>query len=177
MKKVYDELGREIPTFKQLGITPEIEAREMEKGGESFDRYYLAKREAWQLVNERKKAQRLSAKNVSNLERERLHWYNSLPDSKKTELISRAVSKKGELFETFLVTLDGNSPLFMYYFDLTDRVFMDNLSLNPIPYNKLKKFPDYDIHNDKLSGSIHSIMLLFRTCFPPIKRLKKRINL
>lgn len=177
MKKVYDELGREIPTFKQMGITPEIEAREMAKGGESFDRFYLARLEAWQLVNERKKAQKIAAKNVSNVEKERLHWYNSLSVEKKIELISRLVAKKSEIFDSYLLGMNAKSPLFLYYFNLTDRVFVENITLNPVPYTKLKKFPDYDIANDKLSGSIHSYMVLIRNCFPPISRLKKRINL
>ena len=175
MKKVYDELGREIPTFKQLGITPEIESREMAKGGESFDRFYLARLEAWQLVNERKKAQRIASKSAGESVKERMHWYNSLGEEKVKALILRVVDKRDDVFELFFKKLNFKSPLHSYYFNLLDRVKPENLSIRPAPYSKLKRFPSYNFKSDKLEGSIFSFMALFVHCFPPIKRPGKTV--
>lgn len=177
MKKVYDELGREIPTFKQMGITPEIEAREMAKGGESFDRFYLARKEAWQLVNERKKAQRIAARNDMASTKFKEHWYNSLGDAKVKEVILRVVEKKDSVFEVFLKKISIKSPLYGYYFDLLDRVTAENFTKPVLSYDKIRKFPEYDSADESLVGSSHAFVRLFVACFPSKKKRLQKMKL
>ena len=176
-KKRFDENGSEVPTFKQLGITPEIENKEMSKGDEHFNRWYDSKVKAWQ-ANKRLKNQQLSARRA---ERDSInrhnHWYNSLPIEKKNELILRAMANKDEIFEVFLKQLSFSSPLYQYYFNLLDRVKPENISIKSVEYSKLKRFPSYRIADDKLEGSPINYITMFINCFPPKNKSKKRIVL
>ena len=169
-KKLYDENGKEVPTFRQLGITPEIENEHLMQGEQHFERWFLAKKTAWQAANELKKHQNLSKK----AEKERLlslnHWYNALPKSEIRKLILSASDKKDQVFEIFLLKIKINSPLYRYYLQLIERVEESRLELPLIPYSKLKRFPKYSRELNKLRGSSHSFIAMFTSCFPPIDK-------
>lgn len=177
VKKVYDENGREIPTFKQLGITPDDEFREMQLGDEHYKRWFLSKVAAWQALNEPKRAQKCVIKS----ERERVahlnFWYNSMPKDQVRRLILSAASKKDQVFEVFLLKIKMNSPLYKYYLELIDRVQEDRITLPTIPYSKLKRFPIYNKESDKLQGSSHAFVAMFTSCFPPKKKRRMDILL
>ena len=176
-KRLYDENGKYIPNYKELGITPEIEQGKMEMGEELFNKWYQSKVEAWQLVNEPKLIQKESAR----AERERVaeinHWYNSLDSKKKRSLILSAASKKDVVFEVFLTKIKMTSPLYMYYLNLISRIEEENLDTPTIEYSKLTRFPKYSRKDDKLIGSSHAFVAMFTSCFPPNRKSSKSLML
>jgi hypothetical protein len=171
--KRFDQNGEELPTFKQLGITNEVEKREMEKGDEHFNQWYDDKVRKWQKLRKVRNSQLSAKKSESDKVYALNHWYNSMPPQDKKQNIMRVLSKKDEIFLEFLSTFSMKSPLYKYYYDLQDRINEENYNPKEVKISKLKRLPTYVKHSDMLSGSINSFIELFIICFPPIKKVKK----
>lgn len=176
-KRLYDKNGRYLPTFKELGITPEIEQSKMEMGRELYEKWYQSKVDAWQLVNEPKLQQEKATKAAREKLKEVNHWYNDMPKTKVRSLILSAASKKDVVFEVFLTKIKMSSPLYMYYLNLISRIEDENLDIPTVEYSKLIRFPKYSLKDDKLVGSSHAFVAMFTSCFPPDRRSSKSLML
>lgn len=165
----YDEEGRPIPTAEQLGVDQD----------EMFTWSIAKTQRAYDIWN----AERLrieSGKGKIKAEREHLksasHWYNTVSKTVIREALIKAIPHYPKVMAG-VVKPSTPKNLMDYYTSGYHRVVEHNISLHPIPFSKLKRFPLFDEKTNTIVGSYRQVMTMYMELFPPLLRTKSKVEL
>ena len=153
-----------VPSDDELGISKEMQW-EMQTERDPIklrhmEEVYSKKLAAWKAERKMKQISK-KIKQKTNKELDLAdHWYFSLPDDKKIELIERSRALSSNVFDK-LLTLKREKWEMEYMMKLCRRVERFPISLKPAPVKKVKRFPTYNIATDKMNGSVYAYYRLW----------------
>ena len=170
LKKCIDAKGRYVPSEKQLGISQSTYVSMSDSVMNSVIEYYNAWLTPILIEKRRRKEER-------KIEKAKNHWFFTLSDEKKKELLIGTLSIKNEVLIRRMMSAGAGEQSQQIYRS-AERAEEANFVLKDIEPTKAEKcLPYYDEERDCLYGGDNRFIYCWLKFFPKAPREKKRVNM